>query len=118
LGIVATFAISIHLAKGWKAGVLTDVHVEPNYHPNITAETRCMLKENNVVYTDKFAPYGWLGCDIPVTTLELVLKRMSEKENRLDVLFMPGDFIGHSIPIDDDAPFNLESYEKLKDVHT
>jgi hypothetical protein len=43
---------------------------------------------------------------------------MSEKENSLDVLFMPGDFIGHSIPIDDDSPFNSESYEKLKDTHT
>jgi hypothetical protein len=100
LGIVTTFAMTIYLAKGWKAGVLSDVHVEPNYQQNITADTKCILNEKKVVYTDQFAPYGRLGCDIPVGTLELVLKRMSEKEKKLDVLFMPGDFIGHTIPID------------------
>ena len=77
LGVVTTFAMSISLAKGWKAGVMSDVHIEPNYQPDITAKTYCAKNETNVVYTDQIAPYGRLGCDPPIRTLELILKRIS-----------------------------------------
>ncbi len=57
--------------------MITDVHIEPNYRPDITTKTYCAMNETNVVYTDQFAPYGRLGCDPPIVTLELILKRIS-----------------------------------------
>ena len=35
----------------------------------------------------------------------------------IDLLFMPGDFIGHTIPLPDGKPFDSAKYQQLKDVH-
>ena len=43
---------------------------------------------------------GRMGCDPPLALLEHFLKRMNQTDN-LDVLFMPGDFIGNSVPHSD-----------------
>jgi hypothetical protein len=51
-----------------------------------------------------------MGCDPPLATLELILKRMRDQEMGIDLLFMPGDFIGHSIPIPNGKPFDPAKY--------
>ena len=71
-----------------------------------------------MVFTDQLAPYGRFGCDPPVETLELLLKRMRDQETNIDLLFMPGDFIGHAIPLAAGKPFDPSKYTYLKQVHT
>ncbi len=105
-------------SKTWKSAVLTDVHININYVPNITADTYCELKPANTQYTKDISYFGRLGCDPPPALLERFLQRINQTEPDLDLLFMPGDFIGHSIPISAKDPFNPENYAKLKDVHS
>ncbi len=107
------------VALGWKAAILTDIHIDPGYQDNITSASSCRkTPDGTEVYTDQLAPYGRLGCDPPLVTLELILKRMRDQEQGLDLLFMPGDFIGHGITIYEGQPFDLAKYQKLKEVHT
>ena len=69
LAFVSLFA---GLTLAWKAAVLTDVHVNPNYYQNITASSFCEKKDDGKeVYTDQLAPFGRFGCDPPAATLEL-----------------------------------------------
>jgi|LauGreDrversion4_2_1035121.scaffolds.fasta_scaffold598080_1 hypothetical protein len=50
LAFVSLFA---GLTLAWKAAVLTDVHVNPNYYQNITASSFCEKKDDGKeVYTD------------------------------------------------------------------
>ena len=108
----------IGFSLAWRAAILTDVHIDPTYQANITEATYCSKKgDGKEVYTDQLAPYGRLGCDPPAATLELILKRMRDQEMGIDLLFMPGDFIGHTIPISDGKPFDAAKYQQLKDVH-
>lgn len=108
--VLSSFA-SFSLA--WRAAILTDVHIEPNYQANISAEgfSYCAKRpDGKEVYTDQLAPYGRVGCDPPAATLELILKRIRDQEMGVDLLFMPGDFIGHSIPIGSDKEFDPVKY--------
>ena len=78
--LLAALSMVTHV-KGWKAAVLTDVHVDPGYMANITADSYCSVKSTGkVVYTEQLAPYGRIGCDPPIETIELIIKRLSEKE--------------------------------------
>ena len=113
LSSLASFSLA------WKAAILSDVHVDPTYQTNITAEAFCATRpDGKEVYTDQLAPYGRLGCDPPAATLELFLKRMRDQELGIDLLFMPGDFLGHSIPILNGRPFDPVKYQTLKEVHS
>ena len=99
------------LSLAWRAAILTDVHIDPTYQANITAASYCSNKgDGKEVYTDQLAPYGRLGCDPPAATLELMLKRMRDQEMGVDLLFMPGDFVGHTIPIANGKPFDPTRY--------
>ena len=79
--------------------MLTDVHIDPHYQANVTVETYCELSPRGYNYTENVAHLGRLGCDAPIELLERVLYKMNQSEGNLDLLFMPGDFIGHAIPI-------------------
>ena len=48
-----------------KAGILTDIHINNEYHANITAESYCEKKENSK-FTDVLAHLGRQGCDPPI----------------------------------------------------
>jgi hypothetical protein len=103
--------------KTWKAAVLTDVHIDPHYQANVTAETYCELKPQGYNYTKDVAHLGRLGCDAPIELFERVLYKINQSEGNLDLLFMPGDFMGHTIPIEPRMPFDEAKYSQLFQIH-
>lgn len=46
--------------------------------------------------TEKYAYYGKLGCDSPLALLQKMLLSIKKQNPKLDVLFIPGDMVGHS----------------------
>lgn len=84
---------------------MTDIHINPGYYPNITADTFCEMKPTGVNYTEELAYMGRQGCDPPIELLERILIKLSAEPN-LHILYMPGDFIGHGIPIDGNDTFD------------
>ncbi len=90
--------------------MLTDVHIDPEYYANITAETYCEKKPKGFNYTENVAHLGRLGCDAPIELFERILYKMNQSEGELDLLFMPGDFMGHTIPIEPQKPFDEAKY--------
>lgn len=103
-------AATICSGAHWKVAVLSDTHVNVNYQNNITADTYCEKSgSTKMQYTDVIAPLGRMGCDPPVELLQRFLDRMKEG-GAPDVLFMPGDFIGHSIPVDKSKPMDEARY--------
>jgi hypothetical protein len=44
-----------------------------------------------------------MGCDPPIAAFEKIMQKLNYsayEQGRIDMLFLPGDFIGHSLPID------------------
>jgi len=91
--------------------------VNPNYYANITADTYCEMKDKGVKYTETLAFLGRQGCDPPPNLFERFLIRLSKVEKDVDILFMPGDFIGHSIPVPATGIFDQKKYDELFSVH-
>jgi hypothetical protein len=60
-----------------KAAILTDIHINTGYFPNITLDTFCENKTTGVKYTDQVAHLGRQGCDPPIELLEKILLKMS-----------------------------------------
>ena len=99
-------------------GVLSDIHINPFYRDNITRLSYCEDNGVKTRYTDQLAPLGRMGCDPPVELLRRFLVKINETEPDLDFLFMPGDFIGHAIPMPNSSePINPTKWAQLMDVH-
>ena len=102
----------------WKIAVLTDVHLNPLYQPNITRTTYCQIDKGNE-YTNDIALFGRIGCDPPELLLDRFLQRLNESE-KPDILFMPGDFLGHAIPLpsnNNDTELFAKHYRLMNDTH-
>ena len=108
---------SVAYAKVWKAAVLTDIHLTPGYYANITADSYCEMKPEGVIYTSEVAYMGRMGCDAPIELIEKIMMKMNQSEGQIDILFMPGDFIGHYIPLKPNEPFDEERYKLLTETH-
>lgn len=42
-------------SKEWRAAVMADVHVNVNYHPDITEDTYCEMNKTGVKYTKEIS---------------------------------------------------------------
>ena len=63
-------------SKQVKFGVLTDIHLSPNYQPDIdVGKTWCDAGEGEKK-ADKMAYFGRPGCDSPKLLVESLMKQM------------------------------------------
>ena len=82
---------------------LSDIHLNLKYDPNVIYDKQNRIFcEQNAEGTnpldDEVANLGRYGCDTPIELLERMLQTMRKKNPKLDVLFLPGDMIGHGYP--------------------
>ena len=71
---------------------ISDIHLMPMYDPK--ANGYCWPANDR---SDTVAHFGRLGCDIPEILVRTVFKRMAYENPNLDVIFVPGDLVGHCI---------------------
>ena len=93
-----------------KIAVLSDIHLNPEYDPDISEVTYC---HGDGLAAKEQAFLGRRGCDSPLTLLKMALEVIKSENPDLDVLLVPGDFIGHAYPLDG-AKGN---YQKLIETH-
>ena len=99
---------------------ISDIHLNLAYDPNIayshgTPRSYCQI-EPGAFLADEVANFGRYGCDTPPLMFDNMLKIMQNELPNLDVLFVPGDLIGHSYPEHEDDP-TAGNYEALLEIH-
>lgn len=87
-------------AKKYTFGVLSDIHLQPNYLPDRTVEKYCEASSQNDKILDTNAFFGRLGCDLPISMVEAAFEKMAYDNEDLDFVLVPGDLIGHGISLD------------------
>ena len=93
------------LAVQIKIGVFTDIHLQTNYAPNIAASptycgTSSAEEGEDPVYEDNIANFGRFDCDLPYAMVERAFQKMAADHPDLNVILVPGDYIGHGISND------------------
>ena len=86
-------------AKIAKFGVITDIHLQPNYYPDRDSGNGHYCELDDPI-AEEMAYFGRLGCDSPFNLVDTIMQKMSHDNPDLDAIFVPGDLIGHGIPVD------------------
>ena len=107
--------------------MIADLHLNPNYAPNRPFDgLYCEDPKEGSELDDKLdelAHFGQIGCDIPVSLADQAMRKMSEENQDLDFLLVPGDVPGHSFSNKFDKIGVMEwedltrDYEALMAVH-
>ena len=107
---------SLASAEKYKFGVLSDMHLQPNYLPNRPANQYCeKAKPGEPDILEFFNAYfGRWGCDAPQLMLESAMQKLAMDHPDLKFLLAPGDLIGHEISIDLDKEKDLTD-EQVQD---
>ena len=116
--LILALILGVQVCQAWKVAVISDMHLNVKYRPDLSEKTFCEDNNGQAESAEMYAPYGRIGCDPPPLLLEKLLQRLNQTDGQIDILFLPGDFIGHSIPIEQDQPFDITKYQQLQDVHT
>ena len=98
--VIAALLALETLAEKIKIGVLTDIHLQPNYAPNIAVSPNfCCTSTSNEdpTYEDNIANFGRFGCDLPYAMVERAFQKMAADNPDLSVILVPGDYVGHGI---------------------
>ena len=79
--------------------MLTDIHLQAFYDPRVPAADYycCKFPGDNPTYVDDSAYFGRFGCDLPYSMIDIAMQKMSTDHPDLDVILVPGDYVGHSI---------------------
>ncbi len=99
---ISAYSISQVEAKKYTFGVLSDIHLQPNYSPTGTVPNYCeeSSQTDSSQLLNTVAYFGRLGCDVPETMVDAAFAKMAHDNADLDAIFVPGDLIGHGISID------------------
>ena len=77
--------------------------MQPNYSPSATVRPNYCEESSQTDASELLstvAYFGRLGCDLPKTMVEAAFAKLAYDNPDLDVIFVPGDLIGHGISID------------------
>lgn len=88
-------------AEKIKIGVMTDIHLQPGYKPDLATSQYCMNHTDGSedTKTTDMAYFGRLGCDVPYKMVEALMAKMAADNSDMKALLIPGDIIGHTIPV-------------------
>ena len=80
-------------AEKVKFGVMTDIHLNPNYKPNISGDQYCIGDKED----DQIANFGRAHCDSPYLLVERLMQKMKAENPDLEVILIPGDIVTHGL---------------------
>ena len=101
--ISASTLASLANTEAIKFGVLTDIHLNPEYKPNLdVGHTFCGPGPQESTAKD-VANFGRPGCDSPKLLVKTMMKQMKEEHPDLEVILVPGDIVTHAFPSDGPA---------------
>lgn len=65
-------------ANALKVAIISDLHLQPYYNPNVDATTFCIQDSaSNYSTTTERAPLGRIKCDPPAALIENFLKKIN-----------------------------------------
>ena len=116
--------------------VLNDIHYDPFYSPDLTpTENVCRPTTQNpsllshlieefplfgnsphMFKGNRGSIYGQFGCDSPSQLVQLILNEVLEKDAQPDIIYLPGDFVGHGYSQDKGGNFSNQTYDVLLDI--
>ena len=114
--------------------VLNDIHYDPNYNSLIPPSSNLcrgpsyapvtshfeefpLLKTNPLLISElKPSIFGQFGCDSPAKLLEIMLDELLLKDPNPDIIYLPGDFVGHGYSQDKTSSFSNGTYNILLDI--
>ena len=120
------FCVHFLTTFAFKVAVLSDLHLNPFYDPNIDGKAFCSKQVGKSDPNVPTALLGRIGCDPPKALIETFLQKLNRSmgvddgsgdSDPVDVLFLPGDFVGHKVSIELNEPDNPVLYQLLKDSH-
>ena len=88
---VATAALT---ANALKVGVISDMHTNLAYDSWVSDADNCVA--GGAKATEE-APLGRINCDPSTAMIDFMFQRFTDVYGEVDVLLVPGDFIGHGI---------------------
>ncbi len=105
---------SLSAAKDFRVSVISDMHVDMKYDPQVSADLYCTRGEKRDQVP---APYGRHGCDSPYVLFASAVMKMKEAEPSPDLILVPGDFVTHSLIYKRaDKEFNETRYQEIMDT--
>ncbi|CDW83200.1 UNKNOWN [Stylonychia lemnae] len=122
-----TLSVVAVATNALKFAVLSDMHLQPYYDPNIDAQHFCQnyfiknklkLSYQDLITSSDYAPLGRLLCDPPADLIESFMRRINETEGQVDVILLTGDMIGHNLAVNPGVTDKPELYQKLLEVHS
>ena len=101
-----------------KFGVLTDIHLNPEYQPHLDVGRTFCGPGPQAQVSEHVANFGRPGCDSPKLLVETMMKQMKAEHPDLEVILVPGDIVTHAFP--SDKPENnqtvADSYQNILGV--
>ena len=94
--------------------MLTDIHLNPGYVPELESNTFCMSTEK-AREADEIAEFGRPGCDSPRLLVETMMNQMRAQHPDLEVILVPGDLVTHAYASDTPDETN-EKYDNITGV--
>ena len=104
--------MALAMAHGLKVGVISDMHTNTLYEPDVSASAKCW--NTSTSEASDHSPWARYGCDPSIDLVDAMLKRFNEKFGKPDILLVSGDHICHGIsPHRDEV--TQDSYQAVKD---
>lgn len=115
--------------------VLNDIHFDPNYNANLTPnDNLCrgntsqinfdaiyeefpILKTSHHLYENQnSSEFGQFGCDSPYQLVTIMLDQVLKNDASPDIIYLPGDFVGHGYSQDPTSTTSNQTYNVLLDI--
>jgi hypothetical protein len=87
-------ALAVTTVHSFKIGIIADLHLNPNYHPTVSAATYCEIKEG--FSKDVLAHLSRHGCDPSFELVDVMLQHFRYTFASPYILLVVGDHVGHS----------------------
>ena len=115
--------------------VLNDIHFDPFYDPSLPPSDNLCRGNSSLIdgskSYDEFpllknhpellaglaaSEYGQYGCDSPHQLIQVMLDQVKAKDPNPDIIYLPGDFVGHGYSQDPTSAFSNSTYNVLLDI--
>ena len=104
--------MSFALVNSLKVGVISDMHTNTLYDPNIDPTDHCW--STGTAQASDRSSWARVGCDPSIDLVDAMLNRYVEKFGTPDVLLVTGDLICHNVS-PDRGQGSAGSYQAVKD---
>jgi len=113
--IISTIYCKLKRREQFKIGIITDIHIDPYYDPEVSVGNKCMAGSPKESDTSMPSKFGKRGCNSPKDLFLATLDKLHDVLPKPDLIVVTGDIAPHSLTTKNYAlPLNETAYKMIK----